>query len=74
VKSAKVMTPSPLKTHLMTRMGRHSRSAFSYAPGSAALYCPMSLSLLRSRLVWRLAFLCHQGGRVMWRGNAPPKN
>jgi hypothetical protein len=73
-KSARVMIPSPLKTPPMTRMGKHSRSGFSYVPGSAALDCPISLSSSRGRLVWRLAFPRRKGGRLMWRGSVPPKN
>jgi hypothetical protein len=42
VKSAKVMTPSPLKTHPMRRMGRRCRSGFSCGPGSVDLGCPTS--------------------------------
>jgi hypothetical protein len=50
-KSSRVMTPSPLKIPPMTRMGRRSRSGFSYVPGSATLDCPMSLSSTKGQLV-----------------------
>jgi hypothetical protein len=44
------------------------RSRFS-RPG-----LPNTPSSSKGRLVWRLAFPRRQGGRAMWRGNAPPKN
>jgi hypothetical protein len=41
VKSAKVTTLSPLKTHPMWRMGKRTRGDFSYGPGSADLDFPI---------------------------------
>jgi hypothetical protein len=56
-KSARVTTPSPLMIHPMRRMGKRSRSGFSYDPDSPDLDCPISPSLMIHRLAWRLVFL-----------------
>jgi hypothetical protein len=46
VKLAKVTTLSPLKTHPTRRMGKHSKSDFSYGPCSADLDYAISASLM----------------------------
>jgi hypothetical protein len=74
VKSEKVMTPSPLKTRPMRRMGKRSKSDFSCGPGSADLGYPISPSLKIHRLAWRLISLRHREGRAMWRPNVSPKS
>jgi hypothetical protein len=74
VKSAKVTTPSPLKTHPTRRMGKHSRSDFSWGPGSIDLDYPISPSLMIHQLAWRLVFLRRREGRAMWRENLSPRS
>jgi hypothetical protein len=74
VKSVKVTTLSPLKTHPMRRMGKHYMSDFSYGPGSADLGHPISPSLMIRRLAWRLVSLRHREGRTMWRENVSPRS
>jgi hypothetical protein len=74
VKSAKMMTPSPLKTHPKRRMGRCCRSDFSYSLGSADLDYPMSPSLKIHRLAWRLVSLRRREGRTMWCENVSPRH
>jgi hypothetical protein len=55
-----------LKTQPTRRMGKRSRSDFSYGPDSADLDCPISPSLMIHRLVWRLVFLRHRKGHTIW--------
>jgi hypothetical protein len=50
MKSARVMILSPLEILPTRRMGKRSRSGFSYGPGSADLDCPMSPLLMIHRL------------------------
>jgi hypothetical protein len=74
MKLAKVMTPSPFKIHPTGRIGRRSRSAFNYGPGSADLDCPISPLLMKIQLAWRLVSLRRRGGRAIWHGSASPKS
>jgi hypothetical protein len=74
VKSARVTTPSPLKTRPTRRTGRRFRSSSSCGPGLAVLDCPMCPSSMILRLAWRLVSLRRQGGRAMWHASASPRN
>jgi hypothetical protein len=58
-KSVKVTTHSPLKTLLIMKMRRHSRSDSSYGRGSAGLGCQIPQSSSRSQLALKLALQCH---------------
>jgi hypothetical protein len=73
MKSARVMTPSPLKIRPTRRMGRRCRSGSSCGPGSAVLDCPVCPSSMIHRLAWRPVSLRRQGGRAMWNASASPR-